>query len=95
MKTIMFAGFECNVVKKEYAEGGTCLMLTDVDTGDPIAKATIHIHGIHLEDGEVCIKNYSENAGILDALEQNGIVESTGRMIGLQYGEIPVVKLVK
>lgn len=45
--------------------------------------------------GEVAIKNYSENEGILDDLIKEGIVAKPHRKIRSGFVEIPICRLLK
>lgn len=47
-----------------------------------------------LIEGEVCVKNYTENEGILDVLIANKIVERPHRFIRQGYVAAPVCKLL-
>ena len=60
----------------------------------PYAMATVNVPHAHLEEGEVLIKNYSENEGILEMLEKEGVVERTGRTVPSGFVDIPVCKLL-
>lgn len=83
--------YQVYLVKKEYSNGGTAIQLVDAEDGMPFAKATIWIEG--LANDEVAIKNYSENAGMLTFLLENGIVENPNRTINNGFVNIPVCKL--
>ena len=64
----------------EYAhDGSPALCGNDPVTGEPLWKATVCIPDNPPEDGCVWIKNYSENEGVLDALQRAGVIEFTGR----------------
>lgn len=69
---VVFLGTPCVVRKEGYANGGTCLRLSDRVTGEPVATATSWIPG--LAPDEVAVKDYRENAGMLDALLAAGVV---------------------
>lgn len=60
----------------------------------PYAVATVNIPHANLNEGEVLIKNYSENEGILEVLEKEKIVERTGRTITSGFVTIDVCKLL-
>lgn len=47
------------------------------------------------EEGYVFIKDYSENAGILKILVEEGIVEDTGVIKPVGYAALNIVKLLK
>jgi len=78
---IIHNGNECEVVFTKYADGNTAIRLTQ--DGMPYATATINDPDADLLENEVIIKNYSENEGILEALEEAGIVQS---LYPLSYG---------
>lgn len=85
-KIVNFEGWECTI-KVSSIVGGTELRLMDAKDGLPVAKASAPIKG--LGKGEIAIKNYSENEGILDVLISNDVVHPPHRT---QDG-FPVVKL--
>lgn len=64
-----------------YAENEhTCLVLMN-SMGEMQLKATVNIAGTILPPDHFYIKNYSENAGIAEALEKAGLVEATGSYV--------------
>lgn len=66
------------VIKKMYYAGGTpALQFLHADTYEPILKATVNIPSVVLKKDEMLIKNWSENAGVLEWLQENGIVGPT------------------
>lgn len=67
-KEVKFLEYDCKLVKGEYVNGGTSLELVDVQDGQPVAVASVYVEGVDLKEDEVLIKNYSENAGIMEAL---------------------------
>lgn len=84
-----YAEYECRVVMETYVKGGTSIRLED-DEG-PIAVCTVWFP--ELEENEVAVKNYSENAGILDLLIEEEIVWPPHRFIPSGYVIIPVCLL--
>jgi hypothetical protein len=74
-----------------YKEGNTSMQLIDCADGFPFATATVNLPG--LTEGEVAIKNYSENEGVLDFLLENNIVELPHRHVASGFVNIPVCKL--
>ena len=77
---------------RKYPNGQTSIQLNDEEDGLPYCRATISVQN-KLEDGEVAIKNYSENEGILESLISAGIVFPPHRVIDQGYVKIPVCKL--
>ena len=89
-----YNGDEVVIAKDEYAYGGTALVLKsfepDFGYWENYAVASVFIEGVteQLPKNAVCIKNYSENEGILEWLISNGIV---GQPIGeFQYGYVNI-----
>ena len=81
-------------VKQEtYKEGGIRIQLYDSTDGTPYATATTNIQG-DLESGEVAIKNWSENEGILDFLVEHKFIEKPHRFVEQGFVRIPICKLI-
>lgn len=74
--------------------GRTALILVDVDDGEQVACATVNLPEQQLAPGEVFIKTWSENEGMLDFLLKNRIVEDTGREVPTGYVKARVCKLL-
>ena len=92
---VMFRGVQLHVSFSHYSDNQrTAICLGDIGTGEPYATATVNIPEIPLEPTEVLIKDYSENAGILEALERPGIVRRTGCYVRSGFVEIPVCELL-
>ena len=93
---VNFAGFDCMVQKTCYGENKrTALRLLDLTDGFPVATATVNISDVELKENEVLIKNYSENEGMLEALESAGIVRRTGEYVSNGHVKIPIAELLK
>lgn len=90
MGKVRFLGCDCTIRNEEYANGGTCLRLVDED-GEDFLTATSWIPG--LAAGEVAVKNYSENEGILDVLVDAGIVLPPHRHEASGFVRFPVCRL--
>lgn len=69
--------------------------LISKEEGIPYAVATVNLPDVELEEDEVIIKNYSENEGILELLEKEGIVKRTGRSVKTGWVTVPVCKILK
>ena len=94
-KTIMFRGNRLAVVYGRYASNNRqAIRLVDAETGEPYLVATVNIPEVDIQEDEVLIKDHSENAGILAALESAGVVRSTGQYIATGYVHVTVCKLV-
>lgn len=90
---VVFHGESCRVVVGRYADlQHISLRLLDGE-GLPMATASVNPSFL-LEAGLVLIKNYSENAGILAALEAAGVVERSGETVPLGFAEGHVCRLL-
>jgi len=90
-----YKNYDVYLQYKKYYNGRVCIQLTHAHDHDPVAIATVNLPDDELGEGEVFIKNYSENEGMLEWLEKNGIVERTGRVVPSGYVTIPVCRLLK
>ena len=66
--------------------------------GEPYMTATVAVNvpgeAVYpIEENDVVIKNYSENAGILEALVAGGIIEEPHATIGMNFVTLYVAKL--
>jgi hypothetical protein len=91
---VRFGDYDCHVLFHEYAHGGnTAIQLVDDRDGMPVATATVN-PGSKLDKDIVCIKTYSENKGMLQALMQAGIVSEPLYTLQMGFVEVPVCKLL-
>jgi len=90
---IEFLGCKCIITKEKYCNGRTALGLTEVDTGEPFATATVNLPEINLAQNEIAIKNYSENEGILQVLIDAGVIGKPKYEIQSGFVSIPVCEL--
>jgi len=98
VNTVRFRGESCNVQFGKYANGRTAIMLV-CDNGEPMAKATVNLDtedGISpaMGDDEVAIKDYNENAGMLEALEGAGVISAPLRHVPSGFVRIPICRLL-
>jgi len=91
---VRFADWNCWVLLERYENRRVALRLVDVIDGTPVARATVNRPEIALKADEVLIKDYSENAGILDALERAGILRRTDRTVPSGYAALIVARLL-
>ena len=91
--TIFFGGYACEMQLSRYANGNKAISLVDTRDGSAVATATVNLEGVELPANEVMIKDYSENKGMLHALQDSKVV---GRIVDVMqsgYVDIPVVTL--
>ncbi len=95
--SVFFNGVECDVYETEYAHSETpALFLVERATGEQYATATVYVEGATeaLPADHVLIKDYSENAGMMGALQYAGIALNTGRSARTGYVDVPVARLL-
>jgi hypothetical protein len=93
MKRIKWNGEELEALFGQYESGHTCIKLRTLN-GSPYATATINDPDADLLENEVIIKNYSENEGILESLEEAGILAPL-YLIAYGHANGVVCKLIK
>ena len=76
-----------------YNDGKIRIQLYDSKDGTPYATATASIKE-ELEPGEVAIKNWSENEGMLDFLVEHKFIEKPHRFVEQGFVRIPICKLI-
>ena len=67
------------------------IRIVDAEDGIPVMTATVNMPDENLEEGEIILKNYSENEGCLPFMITNGVVSEVQRWVG--HG-MAVVKLL-
>lgn len=64
------------VRKQMYRDGNVSLEAFDLEDGSPWGTLTVNIPETNINPNHVWIKDWSENAGVLDALIKSGLVKS-------------------
>lgn len=90
---IHFQNYDCSLHFDRYAGGAVAIRLHSATVG-PIATATVNIPGTVLDKDEVVIKDYSENAGILQSLVEAGVVARTDRTVRAGFALANICKLL-
>lgn len=101
MTTFTFTSFgtdyTCRPELSTYANGRTCLSILywdeDMEGWFPFAKVTTNLPDQHLNEGEVFVKDWSENEAIVAYLEARGILTRTGREVLSGYVAPAVMRL--
>ena len=91
--TIFFGGHRCEMQLGRYSNGNKAILLIDDVDSSPVAYATVNVNDVELADNEVMIKDYSENKGMLDALQDSKVVERVVDVVQSGYVDIPVVTI--
>lgn len=91
-RTIIWNNEPCTVHIERYAKPpNTALRLVDAD-GFPVVTATVNL-SMQLDPGWVAIKNYAENAGVLEALVTGGIIDPPRFNVPVGYTTAHVCRL--
>lgn len=92
---VRFRRWLCRLREGRYGDGRTALSLVDAEDGGPVATVTVAVPGEPLADDEVVVKDHGENAGLLRALVDAGVVEPTGRVVVSGWVRLPVCRMVR
>jgi hypothetical protein len=92
--TIQFMGIECRIVKQRYPGNDQIALQLITSDGIPVAMATSCLIDYPFSPNQTCIKNYSENQGILEALITAGIIEKTGIHVQRGHVQFPIVRVL-
>lgn len=106
-KTIQFKDWKCILYVAEYSGNHrTVLQLLNAESiveddyvipegTEMIAICTVNLPDEHLEKDEVCIKDYSENEGMLKCLVDAKVISEPIRYTSSGHVSIPICKLLK
>lgn len=85
---LTFAGIACVAVFNSYAaDDSVAIQLEEDATGMPVATASVCLQGRwQVAAGEVLIKEYNENRGVLGALVEAGIVKQPHEHLDVTFG---------
>ncbi len=92
--TVTRDGIACDLLRGEYGNGRTALVLRDRESDASYAKATVNLPDEILAADEVCVKDYAEGEGTLAALIAAGVVAAPTRTVTSGYATIPVCRLL-
>ena len=72
----------------------TAIELVDAEDGEPIAIATTNLVNEQLAEGEIAIKDYFGNEGMLHCLVNAKIVSLPSRYVSMGFVQIPICKIL-
>ena len=71
--------------REQYANGRLALTFTyrdeEMDMDAPFSRVTVNLPDEHLNEGEFFVKDWAENAPLVEALEEAGWLIRTGREV--------------
>lgn len=82
-----------NIDLKKYGNNRPAMILIHHETKQSYAVVSVNTPWLELEPGEMLVKNYGENEGILLFLISNNIVTDTGKLFEQGFVKFPIVKL--
>lgn len=92
MKEMRYKDYDCEVKKGKYSNNNNlALVLLDKEDGSMITTATLNTDD-KLSPDMGYIKNYSEGEGMLEALQEAGLVEEIVGQTNLGYVTVPLVR---
>jgi len=87
--------WDCYVQFSKYIDGkGTVIQLYDVNDNELVITATVNLPNIPVPPGHVLIKDYSENAGILEALIEAEIISYPVGLVPIGHTYAQLCKLL-
>lgn len=95
MKQFQFKGYTLSIEMTRYAGNDRpAIQVIDMEDGYPYCMATVNMPDMDLADNEVAIKNWSENEGILECLQANGVIGPVKRRMPTGFVYVDVVDLL-
>ena len=94
MKTVLFQGFICTINFATYGNGRKAIQLMDADDGCPVATASINLRDVDMDDDEIAIKDYSENAGMFNVLSMAKVISDPVRFVSSGFVSVPICKIL-
>jgi len=91
---IRFRGQNCPIQLTKYAHGNPALLILDEESGQRIAVASVNLPRGQVGEGEIAIKDWSENEGMLAALIEAGVVSQPLREVLSGFVKIPICTLL-
>jgi hypothetical protein len=92
---VKFKKWNCYVEFNRYSQNDrVAIQLVEKDSHDPIAMATVNIDEVPVGEDECLIKDYSENEGVLEALEKAGVVKFTGKTFKSGWVDVHLCKIL-
>ena len=89
---VKFRSWNCDVYLTSYStNGANAIKLIDAEDGAPLGTASANLPShIQLGATEVAIKDYSENAGILEVLVDAGIISDPISYSYSNFTNVPI-----
>jgi hypothetical protein len=92
MVEVIFDEWDCYIEFGEYPNGRTAIELINKEDGDSVVVASVNLPDEILDSGEIAIKNYSENTGVMELLINAGVISQPIRYVNTGMVRIPICK---
>ena len=92
MVEVIFDEWDCYIEFGEYPNGRTAIELINKEDGDSVLVASVNLPDEILNSGEIAIKNYSENTGVMELLINTGVISQPIRYVNTGMVRIPICK---
>lgn len=83
---------DCSIKLAEYANHQAALVV--IHNSEQLLKASVNMPDHKIPEGYICIKDWSENEGVLDSLIENRIVESPEYFLPSGFVDVAICKLL-
>jgi hypothetical protein len=83
----------CSLRFSKYQDGTIALRIFD-EYDHPLMTVTKNVPGCSLKKNQILVKNYSENEGILECLEEQEIIERTGMLCSSGFIDLHICNLL-
>lgn len=93
---VKFENWDCIIKFPKYRNDRTAIeLVNDVPPYfETVLIASVNLPDEEIGEDEICIKNHSENEGVLDCLVKAGIVSEPIRYVDSGFVQIPICKLL-
>jgi len=92
MRKMSYKQYKAVVVRSKYVNNDNlALMLIDEEDGSPITKITVNTED-KLPEGFGYVKNYSENEGIMEVLQEEGLIKEVLGYKQMGWVTVPLVE---
>jgi uncharacterized protein YhdP len=92
---VTFLGYRCSVIIGQYEDERISIQLEDKKDGIPVATASVNLIDVPMKEDEVAIKDYSENAGMLEILVNADIISMPFKYADNGFVQIPICKITR
>lgn len=102
MKKFDYAGTECCLAKAVYGNNTLALVVLEVENamGSPVTVATVNLGTVatvdldepNMANNVQYLKNYSENSGLLEALNEAGFIKAILSYRKTGFVEVPLIE---